>query len=68
MMIKKGDFVYTVSEPISLDGEKRHGLVMEILSCPTDPIVYARVLWTGTVGAIYVPVDTLLKEDYAESW
>jgi len=68
MTIKKGDFIYTVSEPISLDGEKRHGLVMEILSYSTDPIVHARVLWTGTIGATYVPVDTLFKEDYSESW
>lgn len=68
MMIKKGDFVYTVSEPISLDGEKRHGLVMEILSFPSDPIAYARVLWTGTLGVTYVPADTLFKEDYVESW
>jgi len=65
MMINKGDFVYTFSFPSS-NGEKKYGIVMEIIEASTDPIVYARVLWAGYEGQTYIAASKLFVEDYVK--
>ena len=56
-MIKKNTLVYTDREPISLMGEKRYGIVVEVIDSRR-----ARVLWSGGGGITCVPINILIPE------